>query len=741
MPEVIDITAKEVRTINAAYDDMIASLRVKYTEEDDAQMRQAFELAKESHAQQRRKSGEPYILHPIAVARICAEEIGLGPTAICSALLHDVVEDTPITLDDIEAQFGERIATMVNGLTKLEKSTQEESQQAANFKKVLTTLTVDVRIVLIKMADRLHNMRTLGAMPLKKQFKIAAETNYVYAPLAHRLGLYAIRSEFLDLCMKILNREDYDMVAQKLQETKKSREDFIETFIDPINAKLDAEGYKYRATGRPKSIYSIYNKLKKKQIPFEEIYDLFAVRYILDVPAEKEKSACWNVYSMVTDIYRPVTERLKDWVSAPKANGYESLHTTVIAKDGRFVEVQIRTERMDEIAERGFAAHWKYKGVKSGPDVYERWFSSVRDILEDPEGNTVEFLGDFRDNNFFNEEVIVYTPDGDVKMLPKGATALDFAFSVHSMVGYTCQSVIVNGRIVPLNYKLRNGDQLRVITNKNQKPNRDWLKLVKTGKAKSKIRAAMREERREKGEFGQQSLKRRLEKLGIKDLDAAYDILAKRYNNNSTLDLFFDIATDRVTIAQLLKPYTINDGQLETLPEQSLEQPQPAARKRNPANRVKGEAKLLINGDPSNQYDYSLASCCNPVQGDNVFAYITATAGMKIHRVNCPNAENLMANYGYRILRAEWVSTTEHKFVVNLRLTGLDRGKGVIEELTHEIGNMGLSIRRLNISGEDGFFEARLGLFVYNTDQLNLAMMRLQALDMVATVERLDRGE
>ncbi|MEL7375689.1 MAG: RelA/SpoT family protein [Bacteroidota bacterium] len=741
MPEVLDITADELLQIDSAYAEMINSLRVKYSEEDNAQMQAAFELAKESHWHQRRKSGEPYILHPIAVARICAEEIGLGPTAICSALLHDVVEDTPITLDDIEAQFGERIATMVNGLTKLEKSTKEESQQAANFKKVLFTLTVDVRIVLIKMADRLHNMRTLGSMPVKKQFKIAAETSYVYAPLAHRLGLYAIRSEFLDLCMKILDREDYDAVARKLQETKKSREEFIDTFTKPIIQKLDAEGIKYRATGRPKSIYSIYNKLKKKQVPFEEIYDLFAVRFILDVPPEREKSACWHLYSIVTDIYRPVTERLKDWVSVPKANGYESLHTTVIAEDGRFVEVQIRTERMDEIAERGFAAHWKYKGVKSGPDVYERWFSSVRDILDDPNSDTVEFLGDFRANNFFNEEVIAYTPDGDVKMLPKGSTALDFAFSVHSMVGYTCQSVLVNGRIVPLNYELKNGDQVKVNTNKNQKPNQDWLKLVKTGKAKSKIRQAMREERREKGEFGRESLQRRLEKLGVKELDTAYDKLAKRYTNNSTLDLFYGLATEKFTVAHLLKPYEVREGRLEALPEEAIEQPPPAARKRNPANKIKGKAKLLINGEPGDQYDHSLANCCNPVQGDSVFAYVTTNAGMKIHRINCPNAENLMANYGYRILRAEWISTTEHRFVVDLRLTGLDRGKGVIEELSHEISELGLSIRSMNISGEDGFFEAQLSLFVYNTDQLNLAMMRLKALDNVATVERLDRDE
>ena len=744
MPEVLDITVEEAQQIKSAYEDMIASLRVSYTKEDREQMDTAFELANHAHRHQRRKSKEPYIFHPIAVSRICAEEIGLGPTAICAALLHDVVEDTPITHEDIHEKFGERISVMVNGLTKLDSSTQHESQQAANFKKVLSTLIVDVRIVLIKMADRLHNMRTLGSMPPRKQLKIAAETSYIYAPLAHRLGLYAIRSEFLDLCMKILERDEYNAIARKLQETKASREKFIDSFITPIRKGLDDLGVNYRIFGRPKSIYSISNKLKNKQVPFEEIYDLFAVRIILDVPLEKEKPLCWNVYSIVTDIYRPVTERLKDWISVPKSNGYESLHTTVVAKDGRFVEVQIRSERMDEIAERGFAAHWKYKGVKSGPDVYERWFSSVRDILDDPNSDTVQFLGDFRANNFFNEEVYVYTPDGDAKMLPKGSTALDFAFSVHSMVGYHCQSVIVNGRIVPMNYELQNGDRVKVNTNNGQKPTKDWLKMVITGKAKAKIRQAMREERRKKGELGKEALLRKLDKIDIKDTDAAIETLAKHYSENSHVDLFFLIASDQLTIPAIFKEFEAKDGKLELRVIEGESPPTNlpgTGRKRNPANRIKGTTKLMINGEPSDQYEYTLASCCSPVQGDHVFAYLTATAGLKIHRVTCPNATNLMANYGYRIMSAQWVSTSEHSFVVDLKLTGLDRGKGVIEELSREIASLGLSIRKLNISGEGGYFEADLSLFVVNTDQLNLAMKRLQALDNVATVTRVDSAD
>ncbi|MEL6274927.1 MAG: HD domain-containing protein, partial [Bacteroidota bacterium] len=395
MPEVLDISTTEQAAIEAAYLDMLDHIKSIYTTDDRAQMDSAFELANHAHRLQRRKSGEPYIFHPIAVAKICAKEIGLGPTAICVALLHDVVEDTPITLDDIREKFGDVIAKMVDGLTKLDSAYQEESQQAANFKKVLSTLVVDVRIVLIKMADRLHNMRTLGSMPEAKQMKIAAETSYIYAPLAHRLGLYTFRSEFLDLCMKILEREEYNSVARKLRETKKSREAYIEKFLNPLRKLIDELGINYRAYGRPKSIYSIANKIRKKQVPFEQIYDLFAVRIIIDVPREKEKALCWNIYSIITDVYQAVPERLKDWISMPKANGYESLHTTVVGPEGRFVEVQVRSERMDEIAERGYAAHWKYKGVSNQPDVYERWFDSVRNILDDPNSDTVTFLGDF----------------------------------------------------------------------------------------------------------------------------------------------------------------------------------------------------------------------------------------------------------------------------------------------------------------------------------------------------------
>lgn len=740
MPEVLAISDTEQQTIQDAYLQMIDQIKSIYTTEDRAQMDEAFRLANHAHRHQRRKSGEPYILHPISVAEICAREIGLGPTAICAALLHDVVEDTTITLEDIREKFGDVIARMVDGLTKLDSAYQEESQQAANFKKVLSTLVVDVRIVLIKMADRLHNMRTLGSMPEAKQLKIAAETSYIYAPLAHRLGLYAFRSEFLDLCMKILERDEYNSVARKLRETKKAREAYIEEFLQPLLQKIKDLGVPYRAFGRPKSIYSIANKLRKKQVPFEQIYDLFAVRIVVDVPRPQEKPICWNIYSIITDVYQAVPERLKDWITIPKANGYESLHTTVVGPNGRFVEVQIRSERMDEIAERGFAAHWKYKGVSNQPDVYERWFDSVRDILDDPNSNTVEFLGDFRDNSFFNEEVYVYTPDGDMKILPKGSTALDFAFSVHSMVGYHCQSILVDEKIVPMHYVLKNGDRIKVNTDKRQQPNEGWLRFVTTGKAKAKIRSAMREERKKKGEIGMEALYRKLNKLDLENVDAAVETLARHYSDGSQIELFFAIATESLTITQIFKHWKVEKGRLEYIQPEAEITPPPepgSGRPRNTANRIKGQAKLLINGEPADQYEYSLASCCNPVQGDQVFAFLTATAGLKIHRANCPNAENLMANYGYRVQKAAWVSTTEHSFVAEIKMTGIDSGKGVIENISHEIGELGLNIRSLNISGTGGFFEATISIFVINTDQLNLALRSLGNLENVSTVSRI----
>lgn len=742
MAEVLTIQDEEKKLIQDAYRQLLRSIKSEMDEDDSKMIRKAYEMAVQAHAEQRRKSGEPYILHPIAVARICSEEIGLGPTAVACALLHDVVEDTDITLDEIEHEFGIRVRKIVDGLTKLDNAYNSESPQAENFKKVLSTLVEDVRVVLIKMADRLHNMRTLGSMPRHKQLKIAAETSYMYAPLAHRLGLYNIKTEFQDLCMKIIDPENYRQVADKLKVTKKDREQYIQEFIAPLNQKLEEAKIKAQIYGRPKSIYSIWNKLNTKKVPFEEIYDLFAIRIVIDAPPEKEKLKCWQAYSIVTDVHTPLPERLKDWITMPKSNGYESLHTTVIGPGGRYVEVQIRTERMDEISERGYAAHWKYKGVNNQPDVYERWLDSVREVLDDPNSDAIEFMTDFKNNSLFQEEVYVYTPKGDMKMLPKGATALDFAFNIHTDIGYHCISIKVNNKLVPMGYKLVNGDQVQIFTSKNQKPTEDWLKMVATGKAKAKIRSVMKEERRRKGEIGKEALERKLRNLKV-DFEEGVEVLLKYFQLNSKIDLFYMIAVEDKSIADIFRKFKVETGKLvEIAPEVA----------KHVTDHVTGhvtevhqeqfrkpgvKARLMINGEPAERFEYTFATCCNPVQGDDIFAYLTASAGLKIHRSKCPNALHLMAQYGYRVMKADWVVTEDASFVAELKITGVDEGVGVIERLTHQLSSqLGLNIRKFTIEGDEGYFEGTIKLMVKNTAQLERAIQELGNLENISTVTR-----
>ena len=739
MSEVLSIHGEEKKLIQRAYRQLLKTIDSKLEGDDAANLRKAYELAVEAHSKQRRKSGEPYILHPIEVARICSEEIGLGPTAVICALLHDVVEDTPITLDDIRNQFGERVAKIVDGLTKLDGSYDSGSPQAENFKKVLSTLVDDVRVVLIKMADRLHNMRTLGAMPRHKQLKIAAETSYIYSPLAHRLGLYAIKTEFQDLCMKITDPDPYFEIAQKLQETKKDRSNYINEFIRPLTNRLDELNVPYRVFGRAKSIYSIWNKIKNKNVPFEEIYDLFAVRIVINTERSNEKSACWQIYSVITDVYRPIPERLKDWVTTPKSNGYESLHTTVVGPKGRFVEVQIRSERMDEIAERGFAAHWKYKDTGNGHDVYQVWLDNIREMLENPISDALEFLSDFK-TNLFNEEVFVYTPNGDLKILPKGATALDFAFSIHSDVGSKATAIKVNKRLVPMGYKVRNGDQITVITKKNQKPTEDWLKMVVTGKARSKIRASLKEDRKIKSEFGKEALQRKLKHLKV-DFDEGIEVLLKHFKFTKRMDLYYSIHNEDVKLSEDLKIFKVEGGKLVLQTDESVVNTvgESKVEVKSFMSSEASKSKLIINGEPADRYKYSFATCCNPVNGDPIFAFLTANTGLKIHRANCPNATHLMANFGYRIMKAEWSNMGGSNFVVDLKITGIDTGVGIIEQLTHTISShLGVNIRSFNIKGDEGVFEGRISLVVSNTIQLNDSINALLKLDMVSTVSRLD---
>jgi GTP pyrophosphokinase len=736
---------EEKRLIQRAYRKLLRSMQGVLNNADRKLIRNAYELAVEAHKTQRRKSGEPYILHPIAVATICVEEIGLGPTAVAAALLHDVVEDTDVRLEDIKQQFGERVTKIVDGLTKLDSAYNAESPQAENFRKVLSTLVDDVRVVLIKMADRLHNMRTLGSMPRHKQLKIAAETSYIYAPLAHRLGLYNFKTEFLDLCMKITEPEAYQDIAKKLQQTKRARNRYIAEFIQPLEERLKLLDIPYKILGRPKSIFSIWNKIKTKKVPFEEIYDLFAVRIILDVPPEKEKLYCWQAYSIVTDVHQPLPERLKDWITVPKSNGYESLHTTVIGLEGKYVEVQIRSSRMDEIAERGFAAHWKYKGIKNNTDVYERWLDSVRETLEDPTKDAVEFLWDFKSNSLFNEEVYVYTPTGELKILPKGATALDFAFSIHTDLGYHCKAIRVNNKLVPMGYEINNGDQVQIMTDKNQKPSNEWLKWVKTGKARSKIRSVMKEEMRQKGAIGKEALERKLKNLKV-DFTESVEMLVKHYNFPSHIELYYQIAEAKLEIPEIFKKFRADSGKLlevesekEIAIEKAPERESTAEVPKPPRRKSGIKPRLLINGEPAERYEYFLASCCNPVQGDDIFAYLTSNAGLKIHRTNCSNATNIMANYGYRVMKAEWVGAGETNFVATLLINGIDAGKGIIQNLANEISNtLGLNIRSFSIAGDAGTYEGRLSLFVANTDQLYLAMRSLENLAHVSSVSRIE---
>ncbi len=730
------LTENEQLALQREFRRLMKALPAPPDETDKKNLKKAFDMGLEAHAKQRRKSGEPYFFHPIEVARICVSEIGLGPTAAVCALLHDVVEDTDITMEDIRREFGDKIGQIVDGLTKLDGLYNVPSEQAENFKKVLSTLVADVRVVLIKIADRLHNMRTIAPMPKHKQLSIAAETDYIYAPLAHRLGLYNVKSEFQDIILKIQEPEIYEEIEQKLAEGDQQRKRYIREFIKPLKDKLDELGFEYHIVGRPKSISSIYNKLKKKQIPFEEIYDLFAIRIILNVPIEKEKSSCWLVYSILTETHQPIPERLKDWITTPKSNGYESLHTTVIGPKGRFVEIQIRTTRMDEIAERGFAAHWKYKNVNTQQYIYENWLDNIRDMLDDTHKDALEFLSDFR-TNLYAEELYVYTPKGDLKVMPKGATALDFAFAIHTDIGYHSSAIKINNKLVPMGYKLQNGDQVEIITNRNQKPNEEWLRMTVTGKARAKIRTALKESKKLQSEDGQDKLERKLRSMKA-DLEENIDGLVKYYGYGSRVDFCYDIAIDHFDIAQL-KELAVEGGKVIFPVKQSQRTSVTDSEPTTSAAPSKDQIlpRISIGGEDAEQYKYALATCCNPVIGDEIFAYVTASQGMKIHRSNCPNATHLMASYGYRVQKAEWVTTGNTQSIVNLKITGVDSGPGVIEMVTNKISSgLGINIRSLSIEGREGYFEGKVSLVVSNKNQLNMVIRSLKNLQGISSVYR-----
>ena len=732
---VID-SAEEKRELISRYRRLLRKAKPVLKADDAKRIKRAFTLALEAHKDMRRKSGELFIFHPLTVAEICVEEIGLGTTSIIAALIHDVVEDTDIELADIERMFGKKIAKITDGLTKIRGVFEYgTSAQAENFRKMLFTLSEDVRVILIKLADRLHNMRTLESMPRNKQLKVASETIYLYAPLAHRLGLNAIKTELEDLYLRFTDNDVYRDIANKIDETRASRNKFIKQFVTPLKEELDQLKVPYEIKSRPKSIFSIYNKMRKQNIPFEEVYDLFAVRIIIDTPVEQEKSYCWQVYSIVTDYYTPNPDRLRDWISTPKANGYESLHTTAMAKNGQWVEVQIRTKRMDEIAEKGYAAHWKYKDNASNHESnLEKWLIRVRELLEHQDLTALEFVDDFR-GNLFNEEVFVFTPKGELKTLPVGATALDFAFEIHTDIGAKCIGAKVNQKLVPINHALRNGDQIEILTSSKQKPNEDWLRFVVTQKAKSKIKDLLREDKRHVADEGKEILQRKLKQLKLDANSQLFEQMRAFFNVNSQFELHYDVGIGKVGLNELkrFKEYkpepTPRHKPGEGAEAKSVEHEAPA----------KGQYDdILLIGEDMDVVEYKLAKCCTPIPGDEVFGFVTVSEGIKIHRTNCSNAPELLSNHNNRVIKAKWTSQHEVAFLTGLKVVGTDR-VGLINDVSKIISEeLKVNMSSIAFRTEQGIFEGEIMLYVNDTRHLDLLISKLEKVEGVVKVARFD---
>lgn len=726
----------EKKEILNRYRRLLRAARPVLKENDNKIIKQAFQMAADAHKEQRRKSGEPYIYHPIAVAQICVEEIGLGTTSIIAALLHDVVEDTEVRIETIEKNFGTKVARIIEGLTKISGTfTHGTSQQAENFRKMIFTLTEDVRIILIKLSDRLHNMRTLNSMKRESQLKIASETLYLYAPLAHRLGLNLIKTELEDLSLKYTDTDLYGFIADKIQQTKASRNRFIKEFTTPIENELARQGFKFTIKGRPKSIYSIYNKIKKQGIEFEDIYDLFAIRIILDVPFEKEKSACWEVYSIVTDFYKPNESRLRDFINQPKQNGYESLHTTVKSKSGQWVEVQIRTVRMDEIAEKGFAAHWKYKeNVKVPKEVgIEHWLIKVRESLESGISNAEEFVSEFRESMLINEDIYVYTPKGDLRILPINATPVDFAYEIHTQVGYSCIGAKVNREMVSLDHRLKNGDIIEIITSNKQKPSLDWLKFVVSTKARNKIREALRDEQRKQALEGKDKLEAKIKQLSLEPSDEIYTELKDFLGLKTIQQLYLRAFFDGISQSELKRFHT----RLKSPPAKTKNEIQDAKSFEKEVRKIRGvDSDMLLIGEEMDKIDYTIASCCNPIAGDEVFGFVTVSEGIKIHSTACPNALQLMSNYGYRIIKAKWTQSKNLAFLAGIKVNGSDR-MGLINDITKVISSdLKVNMRSFAIETEGTIFEGTIMVFVQDTDQLNLLINKIKKVNGVYKVSR-----
>ncbi len=731
-------TEEELIDIKEKYAEMLAFCG-KFSEYDRQRVDAAFELALNEHEGVRRKSGESYIYHPIAVARIVSEEIGgLDVTSIICALLHDVVEDTPVTLEYIETHFNPTIAKIIGGLTKIKGIFEKKNLAnitAENFKKLLLTLGEDIRVILIKLADRLHNMRTLGSMSEIRQLAIASETLFLYAPIAHRLGLNRIKSELEDLSMKYTEKELYKEIAQKLQETKKIREDYIESFIAPIKERLIAGGFtKFRVFGRPKHIYSIANKMKKKGVPFEEVYDLFAIRVVLEVPKiEDEKLECWKAYALVTDLYDPNLDRLRDWIAIKRSNGYESLHATVKGPEGRWVEIQIRTERMDLIAENGVAAHWKYKGGRSDEKI-EKWVDRVRELLTEKSENSVELLNEFR-HNLYENEIYVYTPKGELKFLPLGASVLDFAFEIHTDLGTHCIGAKIDSKLQPISHILKSGDQIEIITSKKQHPSEQWLDFARTNRARYRIRSYLQNEKRIVAETGKEILERKLKALKINYNQNVIIELVNHFRYSDQLDFLYAIATNAFDTNQLKKLKFSGD---------ELDMPK---KDRTPTPIEEGElfikgeemnaADISIFGGFADKVDYSIANCCKPVAGDDVFGFVTIGKGIRIHRKDCPNAPQLTTDYPYRVVTIKWgKQTSEPLYLATFKINGTD-DIGLVNKITNIISSeLNLNMRSISLDAKDGIFEGEINVYIKDNDQIKQLTKKLKAVEGVFAVNR-----
>ena len=702
---------------------------------DKKLIRKAFDIAVDAHKTQRRKSGEAYIFHPIAVAKIVASGIGLDATSIAAALLHDVVEDTEYSLDDIEQMFGESVARIVDGLTKISslKKDMDVSLQAENFRKMLLTLNEDVRVIIIKIADRLHNMQTMDVMDADKQVKIASETLYIYAPLAHRIGLYNIKTELEDLGLKYTEPDVYNDLLLKMKESKEEQDTYIKEISKILKSSLNKEGLDYEIKGRPKSIFSIRQKMLKQGVSFDEVYDKFAVRIIYNTDVENEKFIAWKIYSIVTDHFRPNPIRLRDWISSPKSTRYEALHITVMGPKGRWVEVQIRSVRMNEIAEKGYAAHFKYKRGKSKDEGIDNWVNKLQETLENPDINAVDFVEQFK-LNLYAKEIFVFTPKGDLKSLPKGATPLDFAFSIHTEVGMKTRGAKVNGKLVPLSHVLQSGDQVDILTSENAKPNSNWLDYSTTARARSKIKSSLREETKEIAVEGKEILRRKLKQLKIIVNEKVTNELVNHFKLKTSLDLFYRIGIGSIDNKMLKEFAAQRSNALMSFIKNRIRKPSQISD--IDKDEITSKYDMLVFGKEEERLDYKIASCCNPIPGDSVFGFVTINEGIKIHKKNCPNALSLQSNYAYRIMIAKWIDSTKQEFTALIELTGIDN-LGLVNEITKVISsNMHVNMKNISFESDDGVFSGKITLVVKNNTVVDKLMNNLKKINGLEKVHR-----